>query len=99
MDDTQSGRRPFALVASVQKVVLDLLLGYLFWRCVVKVDQLPERARIAQLCAFAHTGELKGLNRLLVIAFQFDRQDRLGSGEFDFLWFTFYLGLIKRGLP
>ena len=37
------------------------------------------------------------LNKDKTRSIQFDRQDRLGSGAFDFLGFTFYLGLTKRG--
>ena len=37
------------------------------------------------------------LNQDKTRTIQFDRQDRHGSGAFDFLGFTFYLGLTRRG--
>ena len=71
--------------------------------------QLPRATHLVICCATSRDAEriqtaiakrldkfkLK-LNQEKTRIIQFDRKDRLGSGAFDFLGFTFYLGLTKR---
>ena len=39
------------------------------------------------------------LNQEKTSLVKFDKRDRIGSGGFDFLGFTFYLGLTRHGRP
>ena len=47
---------PFIVVFSVEKIVLKLLFGDFVGSLPAEIDKLPDRARIALLRTFAHTG-------------------------------------------
>jgi hypothetical protein len=58
---------PFIVVFSVEEIVLKLLLSDFVRSLLIKIDQLPDRARIAFLCTLAHTGKLQSPHGFLVI--------------------------------